>query len=108
MPLAPAVRAIWEDAEGLLWLVTTVPTGNPDVAMDTLRSEGRSIPVPKNFDDAWDTVVDVVDLRAGQLVASARFPEYLQVAVGPDGMMHVEETDAGLRMTIVRFKLRRP
>jgi len=58
---------IWEDERGLLWVFLQIPDEdwNPEVG-DRVN--------PDWYRDTWDTVVEVIDPEARQLVATGRFP----------------------------------
>ena len=100
--------AIWEDAAGLVWIVFKVAAESSDIVMDTVRPEGVPVAVPRDPDAAYDTMVEVLDPRRGELVAAHRFPELLTVSAGPGRLIRVLETDAGLRVSVVVLRLHRP
>ena len=103
-----AARAIWEDTAGLVWIVFKVAAESSDIAMDTARPEGVPVAVLRDPDAAYDTTVEVLDPRRGELVAAHRFPELLTVSAGPGRLIRVLETDAGLRISVVALRLQRP
>lgn len=98
-------RTIWEDDAGLIWVVFQVPSLEPGLAMDTVRSGGEVAEVPRDIDAARDMWVEVLDPARGRLVASQRLPDVLSVGAGPGRMLRVVETDDGPRITVVQLSL---
>lgn len=100
-------RAIWEDAEGLIWIAFQVAAKNEGIALDTLRSEGQLFEVPRDPDEAFDTWVEVLDPAQGRLVIAQRLPNVLSVGAGPGRMLRVVETEDGLQINLVQLSLQR-
>ena len=104
---ASAARAIWQD-DGLLWIVFQVHAPAANAVMDTVRPEGVPVAVARDPDSVYDTWVEVLDPRRLALVASQRFDEVFAVSPGPGRLVRVQETDTGLRVSIVALQLHRP
>lgn len=103
---ASSARAIWQEG-GLLWIVFQVHAPTPNAAMDTVRPEGIPVAVPRNPDSMADTWVEVLDPNRLTLVASRRFDEVFSVPASPGRLVRVQETDTGLRISIVALELHR-
>ena len=76
------IKALWEDAEGLLWLVIQVPDENRRANRSRLRDPGDGMgPRPESaltFHGMLDTVIEVIDPRKGTLIASRRLDDNLR------------------------------
>lgn len=100
--------AIWEDPVGLLWTMILVGDSNRSRAKRSTResSEGK-LYAYNDVDAAWDTMVEVIDTRDGQLVASRRFDIVLDQGLGRGGLvLHtVERADGLYEARVVRLSL---
>ena len=79
-PPASTVTALWEDAQGHLWILLTV--GDPhwrehirELKADYLIEREWQ---PEDLEGVFDTIVEVIDTRTGRLVASTKVPYFLQ------------------------------
>jgi len=98
-----------EAENGLLWVVTRVADpGRRRAALDTLRNvEGRYV-VARNWDQVWDSVVELIDPDRGVVVAAQRFDEMFHLMVLPSGkVVHIKDTESGIEARILKFSLSR-
>jgi hypothetical protein len=75
--------------------------------MDTVRPEGVPVVVARNPDSVFDTWVEVLDPGRMTLVAARRFDEVFAARAAPGRLVRVQETDNGLRISIVALQLHR-
>lgn len=107
-PPSPRLSAIAEDAQGLVWVLASVPDPRYREAFAPNMSPGRIDIV--NRDLLSDTVIEVYDLRAGTLVATKRIPQALIAVIGRDarGLQAVGEQRTemgGWQMPVFRLEL---
>jgi hypothetical protein len=85
-PPQPHVMAVREDDQERLWILIQVAdtgwAGAVRSAETLIRPEGRSTLLVQ--DRAYDSVVEVIDLRTGALLASRRFDQFLSAFVAED------------------------
>ncbi len=74
----PRLQAIRQDEGGRLWVVIEVP--DPDWSPDTSRLHVRA---GFDFNEYYDTVIEVVDPGNGELLGRARMDESINGFVGP-------------------------
>lgn len=99
--------AIWEDDSGLLWTMMLVPDPKRFRAQrDTVRTPEGDLRSFRRPDLAWDTIVEVIDIRARALVASRRFDEVFAPSLGGGFVLQVVERPDGLFMAhVVKLSL---
>lgn len=99
---------IAETGNGLLWVLTRVADPNRKRAgLDTLRNaEGRYV-TARDPDQIWDSVIELVDPAQGSVVASQRFDKLLLLMLPSGKVVHVNETDAGMRVQVLTLALSR-
>lgn len=103
-PPPTSLRHIWETDEGLLWTYSIVP--DP-------RWMPESAEVAEDIDwvlRTWDTVVEVLDVDEGRVLASARRDEYLVPVCSSEFVSTVSESaDGDARAVVFRpFLIRTP
>jgi hypothetical protein len=69
----PFLRAIREDADGLLWLVFHVPQTDWSPRRAPSRAEPRHGMPMTEWNQYVDTLIEVIDPRSGRLLATRRF-----------------------------------
>ena len=90
-PGPPLVKDISLDEEGRLWILSWVP----DLEWQPLDAD---TPMDKvNGNDLWDSVVEVVDPKGGQVIATQRFDKAPYWFVGPSLISMHEEDELGVR-----------
>ncbi len=93
---------IWEDGEGLLWTYTLVPD-----------ERWKPEPEPDRIDSEWilrtfDTMIEVIDIGSGEVLADFRHDEKLSPVCGQDLVSSVREDRLGdTRAVVFRPSLRR-
>jgi hypothetical protein len=93
-PPQGSIQAVREDADGLLWVLTSVPAREWRQAYERSTQTGPHGPVPI-VPLLYDTVIDVIDPATGQIVTTARTPAYLRGFVGED-VFGYEEDELGV------------
>ncbi len=80
VPPPSRVHAIWEDKNGRVWIAILVADQNWK-RTNARAQEGDMIPMPRAQNGAiYDTIIEVIDIDAGRLVSSVRFPDYMLTA----------------------------
>ena len=106
----PFVQAVQEDGQGRLWVLTTVAdTGWRRGLVANPRGRGENALRLIDPNKYFDSVMEVIDLKAGKLVASTRFDQWLNDLISPNQAASYEE-DKNLNPKIVvwRFSLQQP
>lgn len=89
------VVAMWTDAEGLLWTVSLVPKPN-------WRTES---PKPNQY----KSIIEVIDLNLGSLVAKAEIPQRVAHGLGDGGVVaYGEDKDGFPWIDVFEFQLKKP
>jgi hypothetical protein len=94
-PPTPAVKAIWEDADGLLWTATNVASTSwkPGPTFAEWRTAGEP---PRNPPQQnWDTVIEVLDPGKRVLLTSLRVHAYVVYNVLNGYLASYREDDDG-------------
>jgi hypothetical protein len=95
-PMATFVRGIYEE-KGLLWVF--MQTGDP---------KWKISPGARNMDPLMDTIVDVIDITAGRLIASQRFDRWMVPVDGCACAAAVKEDSDGIVVfEVFEFRLNR-
>jgi hypothetical protein len=92
LPPPPAIRGIWLDAAGRLWVLGSVPDRHWRAGLGAGDSTGRQ---PIESDKYYDTVVEVRSAETGALIATARFDVSCRSIAGPGELVHEALTNAG-------------
>lgn len=88
IPSAPVLKHLWQENEDRIWVFAYVPDSNwePGLRMD---------PNLEWMSQAFDTMVEVIDLGSGSALVSARFDRALGVVCGSNLVFDVLETEDG-------------
>jgi hypothetical protein len=88
-PPPPQLHHVWEDDAQRLWIYAVVPDADwkPD-------AEGFQWN-PRWIDRTFDTMIEVIDLRDGKLIAESRHERWLGPVCNSNLMYEVIETDMG-------------
>ncbi|MGH8437331.1 MAG: hypothetical protein ACRERX_23370 [Pseudomonas sp.] len=100
------LRAIWEDSAGLLWVAISVPDAQWKRTNFKAR-EGDMIPMPRADNDSYyDTIVEVLDVSSGELIATQRFPHSMHtVGNGQPFVTYHEEASGNPLYRVWHFNL---
>jgi hypothetical protein len=106
-PPYPRLRGIWEDGDGRVWIIAQVPDREWEEGVGAVRRiEGKAIYRITDPTKAYDTIVEVVDLSAGRLLASTRFDGVLTQTIIPGLVGEVRENaDLTFRVDVWRLSL---
>jgi hypothetical protein len=88
----PFLRAIRADANRL-WVLITVADANWKPSHPASRRE-RPLPPPSEYRRFYDTILEVIDVRSNQLLASRRFDQFFDDLVASN--LLIEHTGDGL------------
>lgn len=106
----PAIAAIEEDDEGLLWVYIHVPSPSWREAWSLIRTDargevqGRAI----RYEKFYRTRIEVLDPRAGRVLARETLDGFFVVNAVGGRQLAVYSTDGGVRgetVTVLRFRL---
>ena len=101
VPPPPLLLHAWEDSSGRLWTYTAVADLNWAPGM-------KIVPSPEWQEKTFDTVIEVIDLSTGKLLASMRHPARLGIVCNSPLMYGVDETaDGDLRVSVYEPQLNR-
>jgi hypothetical protein len=104
----PFVVGAWQDANGRVWILTRVPDRNWRRALTELPPlEGQKRYSMTNQHRGYDTMVEVLDLRAQRVLLSERIDERVSLVLSPGviGILH-ENEDGSLRLSVNELSLR--
>ncbi|HEY5545797.1 MAG TPA: hypothetical protein VIK50_07045 [Gemmatimonadaceae bacterium] len=93
VPPPPLLLHAWEDSSGRLWTYSAVADAN--------WVPGKFQPSPEWQARTFDTMIEVIDLSSGDLLASLRYPTRLGMVCNSPLMYGVEELEDGDLRTIV-------
>lgn len=92
----PSLRALQEDEDGLLWVLVSVPDGDWRPMPPARVEGGMEFISSAQRNDLHDTVVEVLDVEKGALVASLRVDAHLfGFFPGPGVVYAYAEDEAG-------------
>lgn len=98
----PRIAGVWEDDANQLWVLHVVG----DEAHDPQRYlHVRSNEIQGPTDDAYDTVIEVLDAETGELISSRRFPSRLVGFVDGRVIAFDLADDGGQQLVILRPEL---
>ncbi|MCA9764269.1 MAG: 6-bladed beta-propeller [Gemmatimonadetes bacterium] len=110
-PPVSQVRGLWAGQDGLLWILASV--ADPEWA-EGLGESGIGEGGVTSFritdrDAVFDSVIEALDSRTGEVVASHRFDEEFRLVPFPGVVSRlVESPDAGLRLELFKVSLAPP
>ena len=90
----PAIEGAWADRAGRFWVLGMAADPHWPLGLGARQQDSLS-QVIVNPDKLFDTVLEVIDLRTGKLVASARMDAWYPSEVEPGVIMHVDNTQGG-------------
>jgi hypothetical protein len=95
-----------EDSSGVLWVLLNVADTEWRPREGILRPGGM-IYIPDTMKELiFDTIIEAIDLRSGQLLASQRFPEYFRKFAGERTIYrYTEDEDANPYYLVRRLSL---
>ncbi len=96
IPSAPVLKHLWDSGNGELWVYSLVPdeSWEPDIPLDPRHEWARR---------SFDTIIEVIDLDTGEVVASGRYDEMLGAVCGsPLAYAIVESEDGDTRIQVFR------
>jgi hypothetical protein len=94
-PSKPNIVAVHEDRQGQLWVMVEVPDDKQGTLLRPASvGEERSFTLPET-EQAYDTVVEVLDPRLGRLILAERLPGLFVRFMGDGTMVSVTETSDG-------------
>jgi hypothetical protein len=98
------------DSAGRLWVYVRVADPRRDqVRSVTMSGIEGSYQVPEDWDQVFDTVIEVFDAETLTLLASHRVDDYIRFVLGADRVMKIAEEDpGGLVATVYRVQLKEP
>jgi hypothetical protein len=109
-PPAPTIATIWQAPDGLLWVMGLRPDAHWARGLGRgVHAEGQMMYPWLDTARIYDAMVEVIDPRAGTLVASARFDQPIELAVGDGLFSTLDEDKRGApevtvwRLTLVGF-----
>lgn len=106
-PPQPQLVGLWMDASQRLWVVGWVADRDYSSGFGPLVGvEGSLASEVTNTDRAFDTMVDVLDLRRGLLLARTRLDKAFTLAAGGGLVAHVDEGTNGYEVEIWGLSLR--
>lgn len=88
-PPPPAHVGLLDIGDDLVVILTQVP----DAAWAPMPSDRMFRPAAVDYNQQYDTILGLVDLRTGQLVQSMRVPELLRVVDGARDLVHTPVQD---------------
>lgn len=106
-PPPPLVVQMREDAWGRLWILSSVADESWQEGLE-FRPDHPDGPryVPGNLHDYFDTVIEVVDTRTGELLASGRSDRYITRFADDEHVVSFAETAIGApRIEVWRISL---
>jgi len=103
------IRAIHQDAAGLLWVLASVPDTNWNAALDVQTTPEGRFYVPSDHNKFFDTIVEVIEPGSGLVLVSQRLPMFLQEFVSDDlAYSYRESSVPGPRFDVWQLTLYRP
>ena len=108
-PPISLVEAIWQDAAGLLWVVTRVVDRRGRGPTQALKTPEGTVNVPADADRTWDSIIEVLNPADGTLVASKRVDELLTRQIGQGRIAHIRDDPNGFAVVrILQLQLAPP
>ena len=108
-PPNPFIVAVQAWADSLLWVIGTVPSKKWKPPKRTPIDDMVRLDDTASLDENFDSIVDLIDLRSGRLLASRRFDESLRGFAGHgEVVQHAVDSDGVLSIKTWRVTLRTP
>jgi hypothetical protein len=87
------VAAIQEDQEGLVWVFIRIPAENWRLGWSRAPAVAREVPLSLiDVEKLFDTMIEVIDPRAGAVLARERLPGYM-IGVSDHRLISIYDTD---------------
>ena len=103
---------LWQAAPGLVWILTWVPDPDWKEGARVLRPDVIHGPAPIAIEDRpklWDSVLDAVNTRTGEIVARVRVDGWVSHLLSGGYLVIEEESrDGELRVVVERLAVGRP
>lgn len=93
-PPSPSIVSMMEDERGRLWVTLRKQDPNWREAVTWTRrgtGEESNRPIIRDWDQVFDTVVELIDVKAKMLIVSQHFDEYWGSFVEPGRVQHFDE-----------------
>lgn len=90
----PSVAGIWADGQGQIWVVAHIPDSRWRPPPPEMIPQGERGP-PIDYDREYDTMIEIIDTRTGQLLASQRFDQHFRFLMPGGYVIHDREDDDG-------------
>jgi hypothetical protein len=108
-PPISLIEAIWQDAAGLVWVVTRVVDRRGRGPTQELETPEGKVKIPADPDRTWDSIIEVLDLAEGTLVATKRVDELLTRPIGQGRIAHIRDDRNGFAVVrILQLQLAPP
>jgi hypothetical protein len=99
---APFLRAVHEDRAGRLWVVTLVAGSRWREGVGKRRPDGSLDIGTRRLDLMNDSMIEVIDLRTGRLLASTRVAGYVKQFISDQEFVMISEDDDGIPHAVIR------
>ncbi len=108
-PPISMIEAVWEDGAGFLWVIARVGDQRGKAPTQELKTAEGSVRVPVDGDRTYDSVIEVLDVENGTLVASKRVDQLLTRQIGQGRIGHIRDDPNGFAVVrILELQLARP
>jgi hypothetical protein len=100
------VRALWQDAQGHLWIYSVVPNARAGPAWRSLEARRAGGTMPFGVEELYVTVVEVLDAHSMDVLARGRLPGYL-ASLLPDGraLVYAKQPEGPARLSVQLLRL---
>jgi hypothetical protein len=102
VPPPSVIRALQETSDGLLWLVAAVPGPRWREGFGPRRPDGAYDVAKMRIDLLNDTILELIDPRTMQVVASSRTQGAAIGFVGPGELLFIAEEESGVPKGVVK------
>lgn len=92
---APWVGGMWHDGWEHLWVLIQVADATWRPPPDSMLSRGEVVGLLVEWDREYDTIIEVIHTRSGQLVATQRYGEMLTQLLPGGYITHYREDADG-------------
>lgn len=88
IPSPPVLKHLWDNGDGQVWVYSLVPdrSWEPNIPLSPLHEWGRL---------SFDTIIEVLDMGTGEVVASGRYDEMLGTVCGSPLAYAVVDSEEG-------------
>lgn len=92
---SPWIAAIHEDRQGRLWTLVAVADPNYNATLERRQMTDGIRYIPKDLNRYFDTVIEVIDPKAGRLIASQRLDQHITHFLDADHVAGYREMPDG-------------